>query len=273
MFDYAWNKGINGTRRSRDIVAKLFMAWPTKGTKSFYNLVFSPGKRKVLWLFRSRPKAVGIRVALRKPQDTTISTNSNRSLMRNLCFLMKIQPKGSIRVASLDLRCGVVTSEGIPCKAPPLRGGKRCLQHQEIQRLRGVTPALASPHHSKQISMGSMKLQTEPVETRRCLPGGFLASEFFLPTNTRTSCKVPAAAKEEKPVERRRYNSLSFNTWVKGDTDQRIHDSSDMIELANETLFQKPAMQQEKGQAVSGRTVQHVGSKYAFRPDDDGKRR
>ncbi|KAG0620663.1 hypothetical protein M758_4G233700 [Ceratodon purpureus] len=277
VFDYAWNKGTSGTRRSRDILAKLFMAWPSKNT-SFRSLIFS-GKRSP-WLFLGRTNAVGIKVALRKPQDTTTSTFSSRNIMRcNLCFLTTVQPKRrSITMASLDVRCGAATARGMPCNAPPLRGRKRCLQHYETKPLRGLIPSSASLNPSasttKKFNMGSMKLQSAPVETTCFLQRGFLGRELLFQTKTKTQRKE-VDAREEKPVERRRHNSLSFNTWVKGETDQRVHDSSNMKESTKGTSFQEPLLRQGSGMRSnsSKRRVQHLGSKYASVCDNDSKTR
>lgn len=276
VFDYAWNKGINGTRRSRDILVKLFMAWPQKDT-SFYNLIFS-GKR-TSWLFGGRTTAVGIKVALRKPQDSTTLKNSNKSMMTHFCFLMTLHPRAPVNVHSLGLRCGVVTGRGLPCNAPPLRGRKRCLQHSETNRIRGVTPGAVSPNPSVSTTKQSnVKLQLESVKAKSYLPRRFLGRDCFLSTKRQPYCKEADHVKEEKPVERKRHNSLSFNTWVKGETNQRVHDSSDMtygtsfqIKLAREQ--QKEQAQSEQSATSPRKRTQLVGSKYASVSNNDSRSR
>lgn len=250
VFDYAWNKGNgngsgSGKRRSRDVLAKLFMAWPSKKT-SLRRLLFS--SKRSFWLFCGRRKAVGIKVALRKPQDTITSTNSSRSIMTNLCFLMTMRPQAGPTPSLDHLTCG--KGNIMPYNAPPLRGRKRCsIQHYESRGAATTT---------KHITMGRqqpVKLQTEPVNLKSC------SAKLLFATQTK--------AKEEKPVEtRKRHNSLSFNTWVKGDSaDQRVHDSSDHMN-ARSTYNDKP-----QHQYSARRRVKHLSSKYASVPDHESKRR
>jgi hypothetical protein len=258
VFDYAWNKGNgngngSGKRRSRDILAKLFMAWPSKKT-SLRRLLFS--SKRSFWLFCGRRKAVGIKVALRKPQDTITSTNSSRSIMTNLCFLMTMRPQAGPTPSLDHLTCGAVTGKGnMPCNAPPLRGRKRYLQHYESRGAATTT---------KHITMGRqpVKLQTEPVNLKSC------SAKLLFATQTKAYRKQ-AEGKEEKPVEnRKRHNSLSFNTWVKGDSaDQRVHDSSDHMN-AGSTYNDKP-----QHQYSARRRVKHLSSKYASVSDHDSRRR
>lgn len=84
VFDYAWNKGSNGCRRSRDILAKLFMGWPYPN-KSRLCRNISSGRR---WLCFGT-KRVGISIAVQKPRDIHPHIESPRcSWMRRFCVLL-----------------------------------------------------------------------------------------------------------------------------------------------------------------------------------------
>lgn len=84
VFDYAWNKGSNGCRRSRDILAKLFMGWPYPN-KSRLCINISSGRR---WLCFGT-KRVGISIAVRKPREIHPHIEAPRcSWMRRLCLLL-----------------------------------------------------------------------------------------------------------------------------------------------------------------------------------------
>ena len=300
VFDYAWNKGSNGNRRSRDILAKLLMAWPTND--SFCNPNRFRGKK---WLFCGT-NTVGIKVALRKPQDT-----SSSKLNRNLCDLLTVPPpqlavtvRTPMKVASLELRCGVITGKGVPCNAPPVKGRKRCLQHKGM-RVRGVSaagkPPLPATHEqtSDHINMGSMKRESVKVGGGSiCLPNVFLGRQPFLSSKTSSNhsttdyktdhseialCKTqPKTECKGEPGERRRPLSLSFNTWMKKET-ERIHDSLDptwsgSTENEFHSSFHK-AIKEELGHAsevsaiISRRRARQIRSKYTSVPGDDSKRR
>jgi hypothetical protein len=297
VFDYAWNKGSNGNRRSRDILAKLFMAWPSND--SFCNpRVFSSKK----WLFCGT-NAVGIKVALRRPQDPDSS--------KNLCYLLTAPPpqqlpvsvRAPVKVASLELRCGVMTEKGVPCNAPPVRGRKRCLQHKGM-RVRGVpaagNPPLLATHAptTGYVTKGSSSMKQESVKVGGaswCLPKVFPGRQSLFSTKTRTDhskaeykteyktdhCKEEPKTelKELEAGERRRPLSLSFNTWM----NERVHGSLDsgwMGPTENELeISLHKAMKQEQGHAagmsasVPKRRVRQISSKYMSVPGDDSKRR
>jgi hypothetical protein len=98
VFDYAWNKGNgngngSGKRRSRDILAKLFMAWPLKKTP-LRNLVFS--SKRFVWLFCGRRKAVGIKVALDcklpNPLCNFLNIISHENMLIKCCMTMANRP-------------------------------------------------------------------------------------------------------------------------------------------------------------------------------------
>lgn len=277
VFDYAWNKGSNGNRRSRDILAKLFMSWPTNDP--FCKPVFS-GKKFLL----CGTNAVGIKVALRKPQDT--SSNSNKSMINtNPCFCMQMQSPVPANVltpgktASMELRCGVLTDKGISCDVAPVKGRKRCLHHKGM-RVRGV-PAAGHPPLVKYTimddSMGRVKRESVKVgEGSVCLPIGL--QSFFSAKTRIDRNKVP----EDEPGERRPL-SLSFNTWMKVES-ERVHDGLDSSwscpngEVKSSLISLYKASKQDRGQhsginAIPNRKVRQPSCKYTPVPVDDSKRR
>ena len=86
VFDYAWNKGSNGCRRSRDILAKLFMGWPYPNRSRLCSNYIPPGRR---WLCLGTKRVVGISIAVQKPRDVHPHIESPRcSWMRRFCLLL-----------------------------------------------------------------------------------------------------------------------------------------------------------------------------------------
>lgn len=268
VFDYAWIKGLNGNRRSPDILVKLFMAWPTKDqSNSSWNPVSSSCKRSSPRLFCGR-NAVGIKVALRKPQDDhSPTTTTNETMIGNLCFLMTLQPQ---------LKCGVQTAKGSPSNAPPERGREHCLQHHGTKR---VTPSGGAQNRAqnippqnittKQFNVDRVGVKVrEPVRGvngygaghMRWRLGIFLGRQSCFPRLCRNKEAGNNVKEELQPnsniVEsRRRPCSLSFNTWVKMETDdQRVHNNLDIIELPSVISLHTDVNQEKPGQpANSGR--------------------
>lgn len=268
VFDYAWNKGGNGNRRSRDILVKLFMAWPTNN--SLCNPLFS-GKK---YLFCGT-NAVGIKVALRKPQDTS-SKSKNSGYFKTTPPQVPVNVRSPVKVASLELRCGVLTDYGTPCNNPPVKGRKRCLQHKGM-RVRGVPaagnpPLLATQESNSDVS--SVKRESVKVgEGSICLPRGFLGRrQSFFPTKSSKADSKPGCKTEcnEEPGERRRPLSLSFNTWMKMEN-ERIHDSQESTEKAYSDISFHKVIKQVS--TIPKQRVRQMGSKYTPVPVDDSKRR
>lgn len=285
VFDYAWNKGSNGNRRSRDIPAKLFMAWPSNSS------ICNPGKK---YLFCGT-NAVGIKVALRKPQDTS----SNNTLYKNLKtppLPVPVSVRSPVKVATLELRCGVITEKGTPCNTPPVKGRKRCLQHKGM-RVRGAPAVgnalLATEEPNADVS--SVKRESVKVGGGSiCLPRSLFRRKSFVTTkpitgltlNNKTDC-TPESKPESKPEcktegkelrfepgERPRLLSLSFNTWIKMEN-ERVHDSQESPWTAGEVAFGDISLHKDCKQAsvISRHRVRQIGSNYTPVPLDDSKRR
>ena len=234
VFDYAWNKGGNGARRSSDILAKLIKDWPAADrTRSS-----SSGTR--LMLFGT--KRVGITVEAWKPEDHSNFSRSEKSKVGNFWYFLKKQPHevlaatvqsaqqsaGFTTLEFTGVRCGVLTEKGVPCNALPVKGRKRCLVHKGM-RVRG-TPATLLPVTS-QITAGALK----QTDTRRevikvsdegavCLPRGLPFGRSFL-----LNSKKDGKAEMVENGEGKRPKSLSFNSWVKLDSEGRlrVHNTSE----------------------------------------------
>jgi len=267
VFDYAWNKGSNGNRRSRDILAKLFMSWPTND--SFCYHLFS-GKK----YFLCGTNAVGIKVALRKPQDPSAKSNKNLGCFRTaLPQVPVVSVRSPVKIGSLELRCGVLNDKGTPCNTP-VKGRKRCLQHKGM-RVRGAPAAvnaLSQATEESNVKRESVKVGGGSV----CLPSGFFErrqpkSRPVCTTNSKPACKTEY---KEEPEERRRPLSLSFNTWMKMEN-EKIHDSqgppwSDSPE--NEEIYSNILLHKQVS-AIPKHRVRQIGCKFTPVPVDDSKRR
>lgn len=182
------------------------MAWPSKQTNSSsWNPLALSGKRPPWLKFHTRNNAVGIKVALRKPQDiksTTTTTFSNKSVTRNLCFPMTVHPQ-----VPSKLKCtNALSTRGLhQSNAPPLLSTKKIHVVDRVSAKRAMRP---------------WRL-------------GFLRRYSCFSSRTRRLCrnggKEAGGRKEDvSGGERRRPCSLSFNTWVKKETDgQRVHNNGD----------------------------------------------
>lgn len=238
VFDYAWNKGSNGARRSPDILAKLIRDWPGADGTNLCTRTSSPSPR--LMLFGT--KRVGITVEAWRPEDHSDFSRSEKSKVGNFWYFLKKQPHevlaatvqsaqqsaGFTTLEFTGVRCGVLTEKGVPCNALPVKGRKRCLVHKGM-RVRG-TPATLLPVTS-QITAGALN----KIDTRRevvkvsdqravCLPRGLLFGRTFS-----LNSKKDGKAEMVENGEGKRPKSLSFNTWVKVGSEgkTRVHSNSE----------------------------------------------
>jgi len=271
VFDYAWNKGSNGNRRSRDILAKLFMVWPRND--AFCNPLFS-GKKYIF----CGTNAVGIKVALRKPLDAPSKSNNNK----NLGYFVTPPLQVPVRLASLELRCGALTGQGTPCNSPPVKGRKRCLQHKGM-RVRGApAPTAAAGNAPLLPASEEFNVKRESVKVGGasvCLPRGFLGrrsrpkSRPVCSPDSKPVCKTEC---KEEPEVGRRQPSLSFNTWMKMENERGVHDSQEPFQWSqsneNEEVYADILLHKYVS-AIPKHRVRQIGSKYTPVPVDDGKRR
>lgn len=204
-FDYAWNTRGNGARRSHDILAKLFKDWPAAdgSTRS------SPSSKR--WMLLGT-KRVGVTVEAWRPSNFSGSEKPN---IGNFWYFLKKQPHevlaaqqsaGFTTLEFTGVRCGVFNENGVPCNALPVKGRKRCLIHKGMRVRLPV---------SNQITAGALnKINTSRDDDQGavCLPR-LLFGSFSL----------------NSKKEGERPKSLSFNSWVKSDSEGRIqmHNNSE----------------------------------------------
>ncbi|XP_065850739.1 protein EFFECTOR OF TRANSCRIPTION 2-like isoform X2 [Euphorbia lathyris] len=142
-FDYAWNKGSNGDRRPKDIIQKLGEIASRSSFK------FTTISKKLLFL---RPGQVGIKIEAGKPPLPEECTVDGKSFLHGIFKFSRWQPrllvpeKSGIEENSSTI-CGILTSEGIPCKQAPVPGRKRCKQHKGM-RIYGLKAKPIAPENS-----------------------------------------------------------------------------------------------------------------------------
>ncbi|KAH6779063.1 hypothetical protein C2S52_010300 [Perilla frutescens var. hirtella] len=140
-FDYAWNKGSNGSRRQDDIHKKLERL--EKASK------FSLLAKKFLF---TNQREVGIKI---RSGSNSIGMKNN-TIFSRILGIRRLQPRpGQYGSADCDDNiCGVAIGHGSVCTTPPVVGRKRCAMHKGL-RVNGhiskmntegkVPPIAASP--------------------------------------------------------------------------------------------------------------------------------
>lgn len=129
-FDYAWNKGSNGSRRLNDVIKKLESL--SSKTSPFPSIT-----RKLRMLGQ---KQVGIRIKARKQilKENALSTDQDiNSLLARVFKFGRSRPRlVSDRVGTTGEHgnvCGVALGDGIICERPPVEGRKRCSGHKGMK--------------------------------------------------------------------------------------------------------------------------------------------
>ncbi|CAM6057062.1 unnamed protein product [Sphagnum tenellum] len=171
-FDYAWNKAADGTRRSRDVLAKILIGVSSSSETSSCMGDSSLQKK---WLCFG-VKRVGIQVAVRKPSrtvhDDAQSATANYSRRKTRCDSPMLWTRAHPNALTVGLgtkaakvseftkleipavvRCGFVLDNGVPCSAIPGKGRKRCTIHKDTKTTRNhrrsqAQVASTSPSHS-----------------------------------------------------------------------------------------------------------------------------
>lgn len=129
-FDYAWNKGSNGTRRPNDVLNKLEKL--ASSTPLFPSII-----RKFQMLGQ---KPVGIRIKASKPfmQEDLSTYQDTSSLLPSVFKFGRSQPRlvsDRIGVAgNSNSTCGMTLSDGTICERPPVQGNKRCTDHRGMKK-------------------------------------------------------------------------------------------------------------------------------------------
>lgn len=140
-FDYAWNKGSNGTRRHYDVLRKL-------NTIASDNIQFPKSIRKLLY-FSQKPAGIKIKASkLPSKQNNcgTYADEEGHSFFSQIFKFTKSQPRLVLERHGTDedrtVICGVSLDDGSICRRPPLKGRKRCTQHKglRISRSNPVKP-------------------------------------------------------------------------------------------------------------------------------------
>ncbi|WCJ42661.1 Protein EFFECTOR OF TRANSCRIPTION 2 [Euphorbia peplus] len=150
-FDYAWNKGSNSARRPKDIIDKLSQI--ASSSRKFTRI-----SKKLLFL---RPGQVGIRIEASKPPLPEECPVDEKSFLHGIFKFSRWQPRLVAEQCSIDENssniCGIITSEGIPCKQPPVQGRKRCKQHKgmRIYGLRSKPITDGNSHVAPDVNLNS----------------------------------------------------------------------------------------------------------------------
>ncbi|XP_034913295.1 protein EFFECTOR OF TRANSCRIPTION 2 isoform X1 [Populus alba] len=127
-FDYAWNKGSNGTRRPGDVLQKLnkTASSTTRPLDIFQWLPFSSYKLRGIKIKASKP--------LSPEKHAGFGDEDSKKLFSGIFKLSRSQPrlvtdKYGIN-EDFDHTCGFIMVDGISCTRPPLPGRKRCEEHK-----------------------------------------------------------------------------------------------------------------------------------------------
>ncbi|KAL2480253.1 effector of transcription2 [Abeliophyllum distichum] len=149
-FDYAWNKGSNGTRRPKDILKKL----DRRSRESQFSLI-----AKKLQYFPQKQEGIKI-----KPCEPYLLENG--SDMDSTGIFSRIFKLGRSRPRLVPMKsgfsddctsiCGVATGRGSICTKPPVKGRKRCVEHKGM-KVNGVNSKLTTEENTLSVpaSIGS----------------------------------------------------------------------------------------------------------------------
>lgn len=124
IFDYAWNKGNNGSRRPTDILKNLDHETSTPYTRI---------NRKVqIWKWENpfRQKKLGIEI------KTINNSHENINFLPQILKFGRSRPRLVSDRFALDrdstIICGIPLSEDSFCRKPPIKGRRRCEEHKGI---------------------------------------------------------------------------------------------------------------------------------------------
>lgn len=140
-FDYAWNKGSNGTRRHYDVLQKL-------NAIASDNIQFPKSIRKLLY-FSQKPAGIKIKSSKLPSKQNNSGTYANEeghNFLSQIFKFTKSQPRLVLESHGADEDhtgiCGVPLDDGSVCRRPPVKGRKRCTQHKglRISRSNPVKP-------------------------------------------------------------------------------------------------------------------------------------
>lgn len=141
-FDYAWNKGNNGTRRHADVRRKL--------EKVASNNIQFPKTIRNLLYFNQKPADIKIKA----------STEGHNFLPQIIKFTTSQPRLVSDRYGADEGHtgiCGVSLGDGSVCQRPPVERRKRCVEHRGM-RISASTPKLTMKGKAKVCDVDPMKL-------------------------------------------------------------------------------------------------------------------
>ncbi|XP_075512844.1 LOW QUALITY PROTEIN: protein EFFECTOR OF TRANSCRIPTION 2-like [Primulina tabacum] len=134
-FDYAWNRGSNGARRTDDILKKLDLYT----RESLFSLL-----SKKIRLFNR--KRVGIEIKNSEPffvenRDDLCTDIYNNRIFSKIFKIRRSQPILVSSSYSSSNVCGVAIGNGSVCTEPRVEGRKRCPEHKGM-KVNGFTSKL-----------------------------------------------------------------------------------------------------------------------------------
>ncbi|XP_077209795.1 protein EFFECTOR OF TRANSCRIPTION 2-like isoform X2 [Tasmannia lanceolata] len=146
-FDYAWNKGCNGTRRPEDILQKLDKT--SSGIAQFSNFLepFNPRNWSPFSV-----KQEGIKINSTMKDTESILNDSEHIIGPRAFSFSKSRPRlvsGNCDVNDNDDICGVALGDGSICRSRPVDRRKRCGQHVGM-RVTGTASRLVIPSVTKE---------------------------------------------------------------------------------------------------------------------------
>ncbi|GKV11897.1 hypothetical protein SLEP1_g23115 [Rubroshorea leprosula] len=131
-FDYAWNKGCNGSRRPEDILKKLDEV--ASGRSSLLT--------NIVKILPCHQKLEGIKIKTSKPLslDHEFNTYADEKIYNFLSQILKFSRSQPRLVTSESdtnkddtVICGVILSNGSICSSSPVEGRKRCAEHKGMK--------------------------------------------------------------------------------------------------------------------------------------------
>ncbi|KAB5552575.1 hypothetical protein DKX38_009886 [Salix brachista] len=135
-FDYAWNKGCNGTRRPSDVLQKLdkITSKTTRPPNIFQRFPFFSHKQEGIKIKASKPVS---------PEKCAgFGDEDSKKIFSGIFKFSRSQPRLVTDRHGFNedivCICGFIMVDGITCKRPPVPGRKRCEEHKG-RRLYGAS--------------------------------------------------------------------------------------------------------------------------------------
>ncbi|KAJ4708614.1 protein EFFECTOR OF TRANSCRIPTION 2-like [Melia azedarach] len=203
-FDYAWNKGGNGTRRHDDVLQKL--------NKVSSNYIQFPKTIRKLLYISQKPAGITIKTS-KLPSERnkfgTYADDEHRNFFSEIFKFTKSRPRLVLDKCSSNEDstgiCGVSLGDGFVCRRPPVEGRKRCSQHKGL-RISGSNP---------------LKL---PVVAETCPVGDGFSSICGVELDDGSLCRRPPV-QGNKRCEEHKWRKTNGSTFKTTETSQYVHDA------------------------------------------------